>query len=42
MTAGAGLIAWALLAGEPAWLGVFMASALLLDPASSSVTVSIQ
>ncbi len=39
---GCALTAWALVAGEPAWLGVFMASALLLDPSSSAVTVSIQ
>lgn len=39
---GCALTAWALLAGGPAWLGVFMASALLLNPASSAVTVSIQ
>ena len=39
---GCALAACALLVGEPTLLGVFMASALLLDPASSAVTVSIQ
>ncbi|MDE7241612.1 MFS transporter [Desulfovibrio sp.] len=39
---GCALLAWALLAGTPAWLGVFLASALLLDPSSSAVTVSVQ
>ncbi|WP_165078692.1 MULTISPECIES: MFS transporter [unclassified Desulfovibrio] len=39
---GSALTGWALVAGGPAWLGVFVASALLLDPSSSAVTVSIQ
>ena len=39
---GCGLLAWLLPLAGPAWLGLFMASALLLDPASSAVTVSIQ
>ena len=39
---GCTLTAWALVAGAPAWLGVFVAAALLLDPSSIAVTVSFQ
>ena len=39
---GCGVLAWLLPLAGAAWLGVFVVSALLLDPSSSAVTVSIQ
>lgn len=39
---GGALCAWGLLADAPAWFGIFLAAALLLDPCSSAVTVSVQ
>ena len=39
---GCGILAWLLPLAGPAWPVIFMASALLLDPSSCAVTVTIQ
>lgn len=39
---GCGILAWLLPLAGSAWLGIFFAAALLLDPASSAVTVTVQ